>query len=223
MILSIRYLQNHPNNNWDQLKAELTARFSEITDSQHAFSLLRAVKQKPSESVQVYAERLLSLAQDAFAGAQGRMQAVEPQLIGFFTDGLSQDPIKFKVMRDAPNTLQGAIQTAMMEQNLRKRFELRTSRSRSYGGASNDVQPMEIDHMRRSNKCYKCGRSGHKAKECRTRHINLVESFPRRRTNQEEERRCYHCNQQGHLIRNCPHWVNYQGGNNPRPNPPRSN
>ena len=65
------------------MKAELATRFSEITDSQYAFSLLRALHQKPGESVQVFAERLMGLAQEAFANQAGGLQAVESQLIGF--------------------------------------------------------------------------------------------------------------------------------------------
>ena len=121
-----RYLQNHPNNNWNQLKAELATRFSEITDAQHAFSLLRGLHQKPGETVQVFAERLMGLAQEAFANQDGGLQVVEPQLIGFFTDGPLQDTLKLKVMRDNPNTLQGPITIAMADQTLRKRLELRS-------------------------------------------------------------------------------------------------
>lgn len=39
-----RYLTGEPNATWDELKNELAQRFAEITDSQHAFMLLRRVK-----------------------------------------------------------------------------------------------------------------------------------------------------------------------------------
>ena len=218
-----RYIQNHPNNNWNQLKAELATRFSEITDAQHAFSLLRGLHQRPSETVQVFAERLMGLAQEAFANQAGGLQAVEPQLVGFFTDGLLQDTLKLKVMRDNPNTLQGAITTAMTEQNLRKRFELRSG-NRTHGGASNGPEPMEIDHMRRSGRCYKCNRSGHKAKDCRVRQLNLVETYPKCQIEPlVETRRCYNCNQQGHLIRDCPHKAHRPQGQGRRYNQPQLN
>ena len=60
--------------------------------------------------------------------------------------------------------------------------------------------------MRRSGRCYKCNRSGHKAKDCRVRQLNLVETYPKRQIEPlAEKRQCYNCNQQGHLIRDCPH------------------
>ena len=63
-----RYLTDHPEHTWAQIKMELATRFAEVTDSQHALMLLRKVKLRPEENVQVYAERLLELADDAFQG-----------------------------------------------------------------------------------------------------------------------------------------------------------
>ena len=100
-----RYLTEHPGNNWNQLKGELTSRFSEISDPQHAFMLLRKVRQRADENVQVYAERLLTLAEEAFVGQNGGVAAIEQQLVGFFTDGLAQDYLKMKVKRENPATL----------------------------------------------------------------------------------------------------------------------
>ena len=64
------YITANPNNTWNKLKNELSARFSEIQDSQHEFTLLRQTKQKLSETVQTYAKRVFALAQEAFAGQQ---------------------------------------------------------------------------------------------------------------------------------------------------------
>ena len=72
-------MNGNQNSTWNQTKNELAARFSEIQDPQHAFTILRQTKQKSHETVQVYAERLFSLAQEAFAGQQGGLAAVENQ------------------------------------------------------------------------------------------------------------------------------------------------
>ena len=66
------------------LKKELTSRFAEVTDHQYALFLLRKVKQRPGEIIQVYAERLMALSDDAFDDAA----AANEQLIIFFVDGL---------------------------------------------------------------------------------------------------------------------------------------
>ncbi|CAG2218423.1 unnamed protein product [Mytilus edulis] len=59
-----RYLTANDQATWDECKTQLTARFSEVTDPQHAFSLLRQVKQKSNETVQVFAERLMALVEE---------------------------------------------------------------------------------------------------------------------------------------------------------------
>ena len=96
-------------------------RFAEVTDPMHAFTLLRNVKQKTSEKVIIFTERILSLGRESFPVGTDR-QTVECQLIGLFIDGLAQDSLKMKMRRDNPITFQAAVNTALQEQNLRKRF-----------------------------------------------------------------------------------------------------
>ena len=139
-----RYLHDNGGNNWGQLKTELTLRFAEISDPQHALVLLRKIKQKPEENVQFYAERLLSLAEEAFAGPNGWVAAIERQLVWFFIDGLAHDNLKMKVMRENPATLQAVVASAMTEQNLRKRFNLRIGRVTDSNVCQ--IEPIEIDH-----------------------------------------------------------------------------
>ena len=49
------------------------------------------------ETVQMYAERLFALAQEAFARQQGGLGAVESQMISFFVDGLYHEILKMKL------------------------------------------------------------------------------------------------------------------------------
>ena len=94
-----RYLYDNVGIDWGQLKTELTSRFAEISDPHNAFVLLRKNKQKPEENVQLYAENLLSLAEEAFTGQNAGVAAIERQLVGFFVDGLVHDNLKMRVMR----------------------------------------------------------------------------------------------------------------------------
>ena len=167
-----RYMNANPHNTWEQLKRQLTARFSDVTDPQFALSLLRKLKQKQGENIQVFAERILSLAEEAFLGQAGDM--VEQQLIETFVDGISNDQLKLKILRDRPNTLQGAISIATNEQNLRARVAL--------SHPVRNEQPMEVDHSRNRRffrphqnnrqinavKCWKCGQEGHILRDCRS-------------------------------------------------------
>ena len=63
----------------------------------------------------MFAEHILSLAEEAFLGQAG--DTVEQQLIETFVDGVNNDQLKLKILRGRPNTLQGAISIVTNEQN----------------------------------------------------------------------------------------------------------
>lgn len=90
-----------------------------MTDAQHAFMLLKRVKQENNENVQIYAERLFSLDEQAHG-------VTEIQLVGYFIDGLNSDRLQF---------------------NLQQRFQLRTGQNH-FAPCNDSGEPMEIDHYR---------------------------------------------------------------------------
>jgi hypothetical protein len=189
-----RYIETNPDALWPQIKIELRARFAEVTDLQYALTLLRNMRQTKSESVQVFAERILRVSDEAgFADHN----TVEGQLIGYFTDGLLSDQLKMKILRDKPNTLQEAVRIAMNEQNLYKTFNLR------YKSESvRREEPMEIGRGFRNFRPRKMfGR----------RNINMLDSdIVDSRPNKHMTRSwsypiiCYHCGLGGHIKRICP-------------------
>lgn len=196
-----RHLAENQGQAWADIKKELTSRFAEVTDNQYALSLLRKVRQKQGESIQVYAERLMTLSEDAFDDPA----AAQQQLIGFFIDGLGQDYMKMKIMRANPDSLQAAIKIGNEEQNLRRRFDLRShNHSQSFYGTVDE--PMEIGHARPSIRCYKCNKQGHKAKECRLRKtvvnaVNNVGNSDRPRPRADIV--CWYCEKRGHIAKDC--------------------
>ena len=99
------------------------------------------MKQKTGETIQVFAEHILSLAEMAYLNQGG--DAVERQLMDIFVDGITNDLLKMKILRDKQHTLQGAIAIATNEQNLRVRVQI----SHSYAQSSRP-EPMEVDHSR---------------------------------------------------------------------------
>ena len=65
------------------------------------------------------------MANDAFV--QVDKAVVESQLVGFFIDGLYHNFLNMKVMTENPKTFQAAVQSPLAEQNLRKKFQLRSN------------------------------------------------------------------------------------------------
>lgn len=174
-----RYMVANPNNTWQQLKEQLAVRFSDVTDRQMALSLLRTVKQKQGENIQIFAERILSLAEEAYQNQGG--DAVERQLIDIFVDGLTQDNLKLKILRDQPDTLQGAIAIATNEQNLRARVQM----THTFATQRKET-PMEIDHSR-----------GQRFKFRKFNRVNTTQQ------NRNPKVKCWNCGQEGHISRDC--------------------
>ena len=92
-----RYLNSNSGCKWDILIQELSARFALVSDSMHVLTLLGRIRQGRNENVQIFAERLLSLAQQAFQDQWGPV--IEQQLIGFFIDDLVSNATKMKILR----------------------------------------------------------------------------------------------------------------------------
>ena len=174
-----RWLNDNPAGTWAELKVQLSYRFADIVDTQHAFDLLNKIRQKPTENVQIFGERLLTMAAEAFSGQDINQPIIQSQLVNFFINGLSQDYLKMKILRENNQTLAQAVSTAMAEQNFRKKFDLRRGKGERQDFISDNFnhEPMEVDHYRAENKCSYCKRFGHKIKHCRDlrkREINEI-------------------------------------------------
>ena len=129
-----RYLEEKENDflnpTWSDLKQILQKRFADVSDSGQAMAMLRKNRQKPDESVQIFSERFLRIAEDAYPPSacsnETARQVVEKQLVDIFCDSLYYDHLRIKVMREDPQDFESAVNIAMNEQNLRKRFQLRS-------------------------------------------------------------------------------------------------
>lgn len=157
----------------------MTVRFSDVADRQMALSLLRTLKQKPGENIQLFAERILSLAEEAYQKQVG--DAIERHLIDIFVDGLTHDNLKLKILRDHIDTLQGAIGIATNEQNLRTRMQM------THSFAQRKETPLEVDHSRGQRLKFQ--------NKNRHNYVNSAES--------ERPVKRWNCEEIGHISRDC--------------------
>ena len=182
-----RFLANNENINWPQVKAELATIFAfDVTDKYLALNLLRECKQERGENVSIYAERLLSLSEEAYVNDPSAAKIIDSQLIGFFIDGLYHDYLKLKVMRENPDSFKQAIEIAQNEQNLRKRLNLRSGKiNKNRSSVFIEEISNNINNYKAKKYCKNCQKPGHLARNCR---VSIV---------------CWNCKKNGHIKRNC--------------------
>ena len=194
-----RHLKENVGETWANLKKELAKRFSDVTDQHVALTLLRQTKQKPNENVQLYAERIMSLAEDGYD--DNTDDQIQKQLVDIFVNGLTNDQLRLTILRKNPESLRRAVDIATTEFNLKYRIAVASGQSgqrfqfsaKPYnaGGHSSSSQghePMEVDSSR-SLRCFKCKRRGHRAKDCKAvRAVNVI---------------CFACGQEGHMAGDC--------------------
>ena len=65
--------------------------------------------------------------------------------------------------------------------------------------ANDESEPMEVDAMKETCKCFNCGLYGHLAKDCRK---------PKKKREEKgqdfkKKVKCYNCNEYGHYAREC--------------------
>ena len=110
---------------WAGLREQLLRRFGDVVDEQQALSILRSASQRKQETVQAFSERLFDLARRAYGAKLQDAQTkdlINHELVGILMDGLLSHSLKVKVFRAKPATLQEAIEVALEEELLHKRF-----------------------------------------------------------------------------------------------------
>lgn len=108
-----RFLEdpNNANTTFNAFKQTLEEKFGEVYDAGVAFANLRKVKQLHGETVQIYGERLLSLAQEAYKEqlSPANIGLIEQQIVHIFIEGLLDRSIKLACLRAGTQNLEVTI------------------------------------------------------------------------------------------------------------------
>ena len=89
---------------------------------------------------------MTELAEQASTGLDNAaQQAMATQLVGYIIDGLVSDQIKMKFLRVTLPILDEAVNSAIYEVNLRKRFSLRTTGRKHFEQSGHE--PLDIGHI----------------------------------------------------------------------------
>ena len=154
-----RLLTNNPHLTWDDLKVSLEEYYGVVPNPNARLAELAKIRQGRTEGIQEYMQRVVRLAESAYAGIDGRNEVVSKQVLGFFIEGLREREIKKAVMKDEPQTLEAAYQKALSEWIWKIRLD---------EGSEYEDEPMEVCHSRRQLRIEAVGPVGsnNKKKKC---------------------------------------------------------
>lgn len=145
-----RVNRNHPNAQWRDIRRALVAQYSDAGDSHIAIQRLRQIKQKRGESIQSFAERIRTLGQEAYPNQQGNNPLVQDSLIEALIDGVVDDHIARKLIRERPDDFEDAVVRAIREQQASKHFSMRRNvyaRNEEPMDVNSVVQPRLADKV----------------------------------------------------------------------------
>ena len=190
-----RELDHNPHQNWADLREKLTDRFGQGLDVTSALIRLRSLRKDPNMSYQMFGEELLVLGKRAFPDVPMHDRLVQRELVDAYITGMHDPRIRDKLARVMPDTLVGAVDIAVEEQQVQDRVLL-------YGGG-----PMQQARQNRREVPMDCS----------------VSSTPPRYTD-DGRPICFYCGKAGHIRRDCysakrdreNNTYRPRGGNNPQ-------
>ena len=114
-----------PSISWNNLKGKLHDRYNDRVDVLYARQRLKGIMQGEEESVQNFAQRLLSLAEESYPKQDLGQQLLQEQLTDIFIDGLQEPSMARRLIRVGPVTMKHALSLAQREETANRTYQLR--------------------------------------------------------------------------------------------------
>ena len=197
-----RYISDNPAANWPNIRHTLVQQYSDTGDRHLARQKLRRMTQRANETIQNFAQRIVSMAEDAFTREELNNRFVQFTLIETFTDGVTDDRIARKLIRDRPNTFDAAVRSACDEQQTARAFNIRrraeepmdvnvTDRTAVSTNATEALRK-DIEALTAQVAALSANTGGHKT--------NFKTKF---QYTQDGKPICHYCKKVGHIERKC--------------------
>lgn len=133
-----RLLQIQPPLGWLEIVAALQQRYVDEADTQVALQKLIRLRQRQGESTLVFLERIRSLADEAYMGQNMAQPHIQTAMTGALINGIMDDGIARRLIRERPGNFEVAAQTALREQQTAKQFAIRRGQ---------DPEPMDVSQV----------------------------------------------------------------------------
>jgi hypothetical protein len=132
----VRFLKTHNNCSWDELTEAMAERYCDTADVQVARMRLRQLVQEKGEPVQLFADKIIELASEAYTAAELATGVVQSQLKDIFIDGLKDNHTFRRLISARPEDLTHAVRLATRMQADERACHLRRP------------EPMEVDAIK---------------------------------------------------------------------------
>jgi len=228
-----RLLQAQGDITWNEMKEALSQRFSDVTDTYVAMRKLRTLKQHKGDSPSTFAEYIKNMAEQAYPLQDMNDPIMQRQLVDIFVDGLQSDAVVRRLLRERPDTLDAALNSASREAANLRLYDMRRKGD----------EPMEVDVLTPAENA-RVDKMEKKITGLETKIDQVLgimtrgpsETAPNSRDNRQTYRNptnrpitsdrtpnnmqwtatgqaiCWRCNTAGHIGRTCPQAKNSRGG-----------
>lgn len=154
---------------------------------------MNRTQQNWNDSVEMFAERLLQIVENAFSKDRLKDPLMKKTLSRYLCDGLTFDYLRMTILRENQTDLESVNQIAMREQIMRQRLAIKVSNMKETVQSNDNrrtlsnfdttllllkdwaanptsketrhVNPTGID-LARNSRCFKCPKTGHSARFC---------------------------------------------------------
>lgn len=133
-----RLINGRPHMLWAEIVTALRQRYFDEADSQIALQKLNRLKQRKGESTLVYVERIRALAEEAYHGQDMAQNHIQTSMTGALINGIMDDGVARRLIRDRPANFEAAATVAMREQQAAKQFAIRRRE---------DPEPMDVSQV----------------------------------------------------------------------------